>query len=331
MRVFVLVNRVGELEASQSTAMLVQRLVQRGSPTWIAGVGDLGLTPDEQVAVRASAVPDDACPPTWKWLRRMRLRRPVRECLREGDVLLLRLNPARDQPRAWAHETALALARIAEDRGVTVLNSPTGLLHAGHKLYLHRLPAEHIPRTVVARDVETVRRFVAEIGPCVLKPVNGTRGRDVFRVGDDQSGNFNQIVDVLAREGYPLIQEYVPGAEKGDVRVLVLEGQLLTLDGRDACVARVPAAGDFRSNVHAGGKAVPVEITPEVRAAVQAIGPRLVADGLFFVGLDFIGDKVIEVNAHSPGGLTDAEAFYERAFCDVVVDAIERRARGGNG
>ena len=242
--------------------------------------------------------------------------------------MLLRLNPARDRHRAWAHDTALALAAIAEDRGVTVLNSPAGLRGAAHKLYLHRLPAAYIPRTMVARDPETVGAFVEEVGSCVLKPVNGTRGRDVFFIRDRSADNFNQVVDVLARDGYPLIQEYVKGAEAGDIRVLVLDGQLLELDGKAACVARVPPKGDFRSNVHVGGTAGPVELSPAVRQAVAEIGPRLAADGLFFVGLDFIGDKVVEVNAHSPGGLTDAERFYGQPFCEAVVDAMQDKVGG---
>lgn len=325
LRAFVLVNRVGEIDATQTTAMLIERLAARGHEVWVAGVGDLGLTPGEQVMVRAHATPEDAGPPTWKWLRRLRGRKPTRVALVAGDLLLLRLNPARDQHRAWAHETALALARIAADRGVVVLNEPSGLLGAAHKLYLHRLPAQYIPRTLVARDAESVRAFIDEVGACVLKPITGTRGRDVFRLRSAETSNFRQIIDVLARDGYPLVQEYVQGAERGDVRVLVLNGKLLTVDGAEAAVARVPPPGDFRSNVHIGGTPEPVQIDDSVRAAIDAIGPVLVKDGLFFAGLDFVGDKVLEVNAHSPGGMTDAERFYNVPFCDAVVDAMQER------
>lgn len=326
MRVFVLVNRVSELEASQSTALLIEGLAAKGHSTWVGGVGDLGLTQMSNVAVRAYAVPEEVTPPTWRWLRKLRQSKPVRMSMESGDVLLLRLNPARDRHRAWAYDTALALASVAADRGVVVLNDPAGLRGAAHKLYLHRLPSQHIPKTMVARDVETVRAFVREMGRCVLKPVNGTRGRDVFSLAGLDAPNFNQIVDVLARDGYPLIQEYVAGAEKGDIRVLVVDGKLLELDGEAAAVARVPPRGDFRSNVHIGGKAQAVAISPEIRAAVADIGPQLLADGLFLVGLDFIGAKVVEVNAHSPGGLGDAEKFYDRAFTDAIVDAIASRA-----
>lgn len=238
--------------------------------------------------------------------------------------MLLRTNPARDAPRAWAHHAALSLATLAQAQGARVVNDPGGLRRAANKLYLAHLPREFRPRTLVTHDTLALKEFVLRApGPCVLKPLQGTHGQDVYFV---QAGtkNLNQIVDALRRQGQVMAQDYIPEANRGDFRLIMLNGALLTVDGYPAAVNRVPGEGDFRSNVHAGGTATAAHLTDEMRRAARAIGPILLRDGIFIAGLDFIGGRVVEVNAFATGGLTDATDFAGGAdFAGAVIEALE--------
>lgn len=328
-RFFVLVNDPQTLEPAQTTSLLADRLAHDGHETWVASVGGLEMTAAGQFRVRGKRARTRDDESIARWLFRIRRQRRESVDVGPGDVVLVRLNPARDRHRAWAHETALALLREAEQQGIVILNSPHGLTHAGHKLYLARLPERFRPPTLVSRDPDAIRTFLLQHETCVCKPVTGTRGRDVFRIDQGDVQNLNQIVDVLVRDGYAMVQPYVEGADDGDVRLIVMDGKLLEIDGHAAAVRRVPGPGDFRSNVHVGGTPVAAEVTPMMRELCAEAGPMLAADGLFLVGLDVIGSSVVEVNAWSPGGLYDAERLTGADFVGAVTDALVTSAQAG--
>ena len=150
---------------------------------------------------------------------------------------------------------ALCLAEM-EERGVFVANRPASLRRSMSKLMLSRLPNNVLPHTLVTRDLATVERFLADApGDVVLKPLSGTRGQDVFRMDARRPINLQQIFDVLTRDGYLIAQHFVPEAVDGDIRMVLLDGRPLELDGRVAAVRRVPPGKDFRSNIAVGGAA----------------------------------------------------------------------------
>jgi len=216
------------------------------------------------------------------------------------------------------------LERVAE-QGVRVINGPRGLSRALTKLSLLDLPRKLRPRTLVTRDPAAIERFVdSEPTKAVIKPLDGTRGLDVFVLGEGSGGaNRRQIIEVVLRRGYAMVQEFVPGAERGDVRVTVVNGKILELGGRAAAVARVPSAGDFRSNLHAGGRAEPAEVTEDMRQAIAEIAPLLLGEGLVHVGVDFVEGRILELNVFSPGGLHPSERLYGKPFSDAVIEAFE--------
>jgi glutathione synthase len=109
--------------------------------------------------------------------------------------------------------------------------------------------------------------------------------------------------------------------------VTVVDGRILEVDGRPAAIARVPSGSDFRSNLHAGGTARPTEVSDAMREAVSQIAPHLLHEGLSHVGVDFVGGRILELNAFSPGGLYPSERLYGRAFSDAVIEAFERQPR----
>ena len=119
-----------------------------------------------------------------------------------------------------------------------------------------------------------------------------------------------------------MVQEFISEADKGDTRVIVLNGNILEIDGKTAAIKRVPGKGELRSNIHAGGNAQPGIITGAIKEVVDLIGPKLIQDGLHLVGLDFIGGKIIEINVFSTGGFRDAERFEGVPFTEKVIQEV---------
>lgn len=318
MKIAFLINDYASLMPSQTTWMLMSRAVAREHSVVALTVTDLSLTPDGELLANARSVrPDSTCAslsgaPTG------------RVSLNNFDAVLIRTNPARDVTHRWAHESALQMLALLELRGVLVLNRPEGLARANTKLYLHWLPAAVRPETLVTSDAEQLVGFVRSFDgeSCILKPASGTRGRGVFMV-DADSANLMSIAEMLAGDGLVLAQEFVPGAVDGDVRVLLVDGELLRVGEHICAVRRLPGADDFRSNIHVGGQPVPAELTPEMRETIAQVGPLLRRDGLFLVGLDLIEAKIIEVNVFSPGGFRDAERFTGCDFTGAVIARLE--------
>ena len=144
--------------------------------------------------------------------------------------------------------------------------------------------------------------------------------------GEDEP-NLNQIMETVLEDGYLYAQGYVEGADEGDMRIFLLDGELIEIDGRCSGFRRVPEGNDPRANISTGGRMQPCDITEKQRDLVRAMRDKLVHDGMFFVGIDVIGDKVIEINTESPGGLQGIEHLYGIDICPVVIDALERRTQ----
>ena len=123
-----------------------------------------------------------------------------------------------------------------------------------------------------------------------------------------------------------LVQEFVDGGENGDTRIFLLDGHLLERDGKPAAFRRVPTGNDPRANISAGGRPVPLNIGDVELGIIDALSDKLVADGMFFVGIDVIGDKVVEINPESPGGMQSVERLYDIDVCPTVIDVLEGRA-----
>jgi glutathione synthase len=210
-------------------------------------------------------------------------------------------------------------------RGVTVVNDPKSLVRATSKLYLEEFPEQIRPRSLVTRDPEAIERFVGKVGRCVVKPLYGAKGRNVFMIKDESEANLAQITEAVLQDGYAIVQEFVDGGEDGDARIFLLEGRILEHDGKPAAFRRVPTGNDPRANISVGGRSVPLEITDVERGIIDAMSTKLVADGMYFVGIDVIGDKVVEINSESAGGMQSIERLYDIDVCPTVIEALERR------
>lgn len=237
------------------------------------------------------------------------------------DAVLIRTDPPFDQNYLYA---TLQLELV---RGRSfVLNDPRGLRDANEKLYTTHF-ADVMPKTLVAYDAQAIRRFVEELGgTAVIKPLDGNGGRGVMVLRLDDL-NFNAIIEVTTGEGRrpAMVQEFLPEVRQGDKRVILLDGELL------GAILRVPRSDEARSNMHVGGRAVPTELTERERAIVARIAPRLRADGLYFVGLDMIGERLTEVNVTSPTGIQELRDFTKTDPEGRVIAWLEDRVRALRG
>jgi glutathione synthase len=215
---------------------------------------------------------------------------------------------------------------MIQRQGVLVLNDAYAMSHAFiDKLYFEELPQEIKPRSIITRKKEDILAFYEEMGhKMVLKPLEGSGGQGVFLV-DENEPNLNQIIDTLRADGYIIAQEFLPAAGEGDIRVVLMNGRLLSEDGKNAIIRRKGAEGEFRNNMSAGGSSSLSELTPEIEHIINITAPKLIRGGLFFVGLDVVEDKLIEINVLSPGGLEAFEAHGFPNFSTTVIEAIERK------
>jgi glutathione synthase len=241
------------------------------------------------------------------------------------DILFLRNDPALDVfERPWARLAGVNFGRMAAGLGVIVLNDPVGLNHAINKMYLQEFPSFIRPREIITRDRADLMAFLGDLNrPAVLKPLAGSGGRNVFLVRAEDRVNLNQIIETVLRESYVLAQDYVENGSRGDLRVFLWRGEILRCEGQPAILARHPAGADVRSNLTAGGTPGHGSLTPAVEAIAEAAGPKLRQDGLALVGLDIVEDKLIEINAFSPGGLVAISRLTGLDFSERVVIALE--------
>jgi len=231
------------------------------------------------------------------------------------DAVFVRKDPPFDV--AYLHLTQML--DLVQDR-VLVINAPAGLRDANEKLFAFHF-GHLMPRSLVSAEPEAILRFVAGVGGrAVLKPLDGAGGRGVVTLSVDDR-NTRSLVDLLTEEGqqHALVQEYLPEVRVGDKRVIVLDGAPL------GAILRVPRDDDLRANIHAGGRVLPTELDPREAALVSEVGAALRSRGLWFVGLDLIGGRLIEVNVTSPTGLQELGQHQRRPVERDVIEWVERR------
>jgi glutathione synthase len=233
----------------------------------------------------------------------------------EADAVFIRKDPPFDDAYYYA---TLLLEHVRNE--TLIVNDPRGLREANEKIYALQF-AEHMPATIVTSDRDAIHAFVTDVGgAAVIKPLDGMGGFGVMALRTGDSNN-KAIVDMLTLEGSRLaeVQAFIPEVKKGDKRVLLLEGEPL------GAILRVPQGGDLRANIHVGGSVVATELTPKERHIVESVAPRLVRDGLFFVGLDLVGEKLTEVNVTSPTGIRELSQFTGERQSDRVIRWVEKR------
>ena len=329
MKIGFVVNDVMTEEKGFTTVRLAHEAHKQGHEAYLFGVGDMAYDPDEFVRARArSGLKDKKYASQETYLKDVQGKNGLKQRITvdELDVLMLRNVPSDDYlKRPWASSTAAEFGRVAMRHGVIVVNDPNGLAKASTKMYFQLFPEEVRPRTLITRDREEIKAFAKEEGRCVLKPMQGSGGASVFLVQESDIPNLNQMIDAVSRDGFVICQEYLPAAHEGDMRLFVMNGRPLQVKGRYAAFRRVRGGDDMRSNIHAGGKLAEAEVTEKDLKIAEIVRPKLVQDGMFLVGLDIVGDKLMEINVFSPGGLGSAQKFTKINFNKYVINALERK------
>lgn len=237
------------------------------------------------------------------------------------DAIFMRANPPLD-PLMLNF-----LDSVKDD--VFVINSVQGMREANNKLYTAVFEDpnnEIIPVTHVSKNknylIKTIEESTSD--KMILKPLNGYGGSGVILIEKSAMGNINSLLDFYISKSdgssdYVILQEYIEGAEKGDVRILLLNGLPI------GAMKRIPGEKDHRSNVTAGGRVEKHKLTKAEKILCEKIGPKLVKDGLYFVGIDVIGGKLVEVNVMSPGGITYINKVSKTRLQEKVVDFLESK------
>jgi len=208
---------------------------------------------------------------------------------------------------------------------VVMINDVDGIRKANNKLYtttFHDPHNTYLPITHVSGSKKFINRTIeeSEQDKMILKPLDGSGGRGVIVLEKNARSNINSLLDFYIDESgdnYVILQEYIEGAEEGDVRVMMLDGKFI------GAYNRKPAVGEIRANIQTGGTAHKYTMTPSQMKVCKKVGTKLVADGLFFVGLDMIGDKILEVNVLNPGGITNINKLEKVKLQKLVVDFLE--------
>lgn len=330
MKIGFVVNKIATEIPGFTTTRLAMTATNLGHEAWTLGVGDFVYSPDGSIYAHARGVRGGAYDDLEVFLGEIQGKHARREKIRvdDLDVLLLRNDPAEDLEQQWAQTSGILFGRLAVERGVIVLNDPEYLATAINKTYFQHFPEEVRPKTCISRNPTDITEFIdSHGGNVVIKPLQGSGGHSVFFIKEHDRANRNQMIEAVLRDGYCIVQEYLPAAAEGDVRLFVMNGRALQKDGKYAAFRRVNKNGDARSNMHSGGESVAAEVTPKMLDVVEAVRPKLVHDGMYLVGLDIVEDKLMEINVFSPGGLGSVGVLTGVDFTEVVINDLERKVR----
>jgi len=328
MKLGFVINDLLNEPLPSSTIHLALTATNMGHEVWLMGVGDFVYNCDELVHAHARSVEAGKYSDQKAYYEAIRSDDARRERITvdDLDILMLRNDPAQDIHSSWAQHAAIVFGRTAMRHGVVVLNDPDGLSRAINKMYFQHFPKEVRVEKVIARTFSEIERFYEKHdGKMILKPLMGSAGRSVFFVQPEDAANLHQMAEAVFRDGYAIAEAFFPEAVHGDVRFFLMNAEPLRIDGRYCAFRRIPAKGDIRSNIHAGGRAEAVEVTPEMLRIAEIVRPKLVQDGMFLVGLDIVGDKLLEINVFSPGGLHHAHLFGDLDFSAKVIEALEKK------
>lgn len=234
--------------------------------------------------------------------------------LGDFDLILMRKDPPFDQEYIYL----TYLLELAETAGARVVNRPRALRDYNEKASILKFP-ELTPPTLIACDIESFREFHRLEEHIVIKPLDGMGGRGVFVLGPGDT-NLSSVVEMLTENGtrHAMAQRYLPAIRQGDKRVLVVAGNAVPY-----MLARLPATGESRGNLAAGGRGEPRPLGEAEKRIAEEVGPHLHAEGLDFVGLDVIGDSLTEINVTSPTCVRELDRACGLNIAGDLFDAIE--------
>jgi glutathione synthase len=306
----------------ETTSHMMYECNQRGHTVYFLEPHDVYIRKDQVVARmrNITVAPDQPMDRYWQnAIRCLKNEELVFETVTGLDALFLRKNPPLN------YQVMEFLAPV-EDQ-VFMINSTTGQVLGNSKLYILNFPGI-IPETHVSRDPGRLTKIIGDFGGAmVVKPLQRFGGEGVIKVSDKDRENLVSLINYYVKGYKPyqdreaiMVQEYLSDVKThGDVRILLLNGEIL------GAMRRRAKPGDFRTNVHAGASVYRHEVTPAERRICETIRERLIEDGLYFVGIDVIADRLVEVNCVSPGGIPRINQLDGIRIEAAVIDFIEEK------
>ena len=295
-------------EYKDSSVAMMREAARRGHGIYACTLDELSYLGRAQAAAHRLRITQQAEP----WFED--LGTEVTPLARFGAVLM-----RKDPPFDIEYLNATLLLSRAVAEGARVVNDPQALRDHNEKLAIAEFP-QFVAPTLVTRDIASIKRFRGEQGDIVVKPLDGMGGAGVFRLAPGDL-NLNSILETITAQGGRTVmaQRYLPAIAEGDKRVLLIAGQAVPY-----CLARVPAPGESRGNLAAGGTGHAQPLSANDRRIAAALGPVLAARGLLLVGLDVIGDHLTEVNVTSPTCFVEITEQTGFNVAGMFVDALEK-------
>ena len=234
------------------------------------------------------------------------------------NVILMRKDPPFDMEFIYS----TYLLEQAENKGTLVVNKPQSIRDCNEKMFATLFP-ECTPPAMVARSPRLLRQFAEQHGDVVLKPLDGMGGSSIFRT-HAKDPNFSVILETLTQHGtcQAMIQKFIPEITSGDKRILMVDGEPVPYS-----LARVPAEGELRGNLAAGGSGIGQKLSGRDRWIAEQVGPTLKEKGLLFVGLDVIGNYLTEINVTSPTCIRQLDKQFNISIADILMDKIEEKLK----
>ncbi|HDZ07788.1 glutathione synthase [Pseudohongiella sp.] len=233
--------------------------------------------------------------------------------LADLDVILMRKDPPFDSNYVYS----TYLLERAEKAGTLIVNKPQSLRDCNEKMFATEFP-QCCPPLLVSSRADKLRAFHKEHGDVIFKPLDGMGGSSIFRIRQDDT-NISVIIEMLTAHGRnPIMaQRYIPEIVKGDKRILLIDG-----DPVPYALARVPAIGESRGNLAAGGSGIAQPLSDRDKWICAQVRESIRAKGLLFVGLDVIGDYLTEINVTSPTCIRELNAAHDLDIAGDLMDCI---------
>ncbi len=331
MKICFLVRSAFYQKPAYTTSHLAFEAWKRGHTVVFANINSLTFRDPGKITAMVTAAGPGHFRNTTEYLEALQAEenRRFEVTLNDFDVVMLRYNPHGDTENDTAKSNpGLEFGRLLKLSGVLVLNDPSGLAKASSKMYLSSFPEEIRAQTLITRSATKIKDFVKKLRkPVILKPLTGFGGQDVFFIKDWRDININQIIATVSKNGYVIAQEFLPAVKQGDKRLLLLNGEPIFVGKQAAMYRRMSPKGEIRSNMHIGGVRKTVKFSRIEARIAEVVQPKLIADGLYFVGIDIVGDKVLEINSFCPGGIHNINELYGINVGEAVIKDLEKRVQ----
>ncbi|MDO8954906.1 MAG: glutathione synthase [Gammaproteobacteria bacterium] len=314
MKIGFIIDPIESLTAyKDSTVAMIEAALQRGNQVYVMQANALFIEQGIAFSSMQEVLSADHKKADWYQVDQM-----ITQELSELNALVMRKDP----PFNMDYIYVTYILELAEQAGVLVLNKPRSLRDANEKCFINQFP-HCIAETLVSSEAARIKPFLAKHGDIILKPLDGMAGASIFRVTQFDH-NINVIIETMTLHGqrYIMAQRYLPEVKQGDKRIILINGEPVPF-----ALARMPLPTETRANLAAGGKGVAQALSDRDRWLCEQVKPKLQDMGLYFVGLDVIGDYITEINVTSPTGIRELNEQTGLDIAGNFIDWIESRTK----